>query len=168
MSQPKSSTRFFQTCLGVFQGGGCRGAAFAGAFAAACARKVGFAGVAGTSAGSIAAALVGAGASPDSLMKSLKELDFMKLLRDPVAVPEPPAGWAARTGLKLAGIVKPDLNEAARILKYRGMYSSEGLEEWLNDELKKLLRRAGNRVKFKDLPIPTFVVAADIITNDVK
>jgi predicted acylesterase/phospholipase RssA len=168
MNRSKSPTRFFQTCLGVFQGGGCRGAAFAGAFAAACARNVGFAGVAGTSAGSIAAALVGAGASSESLMKSLKELDFLKLLREPIPVAEPPAGWAARAGLKLAGMVKSDLNKAATILKYRGMHSSEGIEQWLNDELKKLLPAAGNRVKFKHLRIPTYVVAADIITNDVK
>jgi predicted acylesterase/phospholipase RssA len=55
-------TRFFRTCVGVFQGGGCRGAALAGAYQEAVARGVTFAEVAGTSAGSIVAALIGAGA----------------------------------------------------------------------------------------------------------
>jgi predicted acylesterase/phospholipase RssA len=168
MNRSKSPTRFFQTCLGVFQGGGCRGAAFAGAFAAARARNVGFAGVAGTSAGSIAAALVGAGASSESLMKSLKELNFVALLRNPIPVAQPPAGWRVRVVLKVAGMVKSDLRRAATVLKFRGMYSSEGIEQWLNDELKKLLPSAGSRVKFKHMTIPTYVVAADILTNDVK
>ena len=76
-------TRFFQTCFGVFQGGGCRGAAFVGAIEEAKARGVDFAGVAGTSAGSIVAALLGAGATADFLRKSIEELGRAPLLRDP-------------------------------------------------------------------------------------
>jgi len=89
-------TRFFQTCFGVFQGGGCRGAAFVGALEQATARGVDFAGVAGTSAGSIVAALLGAGATPDYLRKVLQELSFMGLLEDPEPVAGERAGIAGR------------------------------------------------------------------------
>jgi predicted acylesterase/phospholipase RssA len=161
----KTPTRFFQTCLGVFQGGGCRGAAFAGALEEAIvARGVDFAGVAGTSAGSIVAALMGAGATADYILNSLKALDFTKLLKEPEEIPNKP-GFAARAGLGLTGLFL----DAAKIIRYNGRYSSKGLEDWLNDRLKELLPiTKGARVKFRDLPTPTYIVAADIISNDVK
>ena len=55
-------TRFYSDCIGVFQGGGCRAAAFAGAYDAAFKLGVRFSEVAGTSAGAIVAALLAAGA----------------------------------------------------------------------------------------------------------
>ena len=60
-------TNHFTNVLGVFQGGGVRGAALAGAYAEAHARGVRFSAVAGTSAGSIVAALIAAGAPPKYL-----------------------------------------------------------------------------------------------------
>lgn len=52
---------------GVFQGGGARGVAYAGALAALHARHHWFAAVAGSSAGAITAALVAAGLEPDRI-----------------------------------------------------------------------------------------------------
>lgn len=63
------NTKFFKTCLGVFQGGGCKGVALAGAYKAAVKAGVHLSEVAGASAGSIIAALVGAGASPEFITK---------------------------------------------------------------------------------------------------
>src|SRR4051812_21355806 len=57
-------TLLFADCVGVFQGGGCRAAAFAGAYTAACERGVHFSEVAGTSAGAMVAALIACGAEP--------------------------------------------------------------------------------------------------------
>ena len=88
---PSQRTVFFSDCVAVFQGGGCRGAAFAGAFAAATAAGVGVAAVAGTSAGSIVAALIGAGADADYLSRALKSLDFISLLQSPDGRPSHPA-----------------------------------------------------------------------------
>ena len=50
-----AKTEFFHSCLGVFQGGGCRAAALVGAYEEAVNRGVHFTEVAGTSAGSIIA-----------------------------------------------------------------------------------------------------------------
>src|SRR5882672_5351355 len=76
-------TIFFKSCLGVFQGGGCRAAAFAGAYEEAARRGVSFSEVAGTSAGSIVAALIGAGATPPFVREKLSKLDFKSFLNAP-------------------------------------------------------------------------------------
>jgi predicted acylesterase/phospholipase RssA len=161
----KPRTRFFQTCLGVFQGGGCRGAAFSGAIAEAEDRGVSFAGVAGTSAGSIVAALLGAGASAPTIQNTLSNLDFLDLLRKPERVPSDVSGIVMRSCL---GIARHVLKDAATVWEYHGLHSSRGIEEWVNDQLNQLLPSVKGRVLFRDLPVPTYVVAADIIANDVK
>src|SRR5882762_3560006 len=98
----KKNTRFFQTCLGGFQGGGCRGAAFVGALSEATMRGVDFAGVAGTSAGSVVAALVGAGATPEFLKNTLGALDFTSLLKAPEPIAPEPASAMTTLGLFVA------------------------------------------------------------------
>ena len=57
----KMETIYFSYCWGVFDGGGVRGAAHAGAYYAARNAGISFERVAGTSAGSIVAALIAAG-----------------------------------------------------------------------------------------------------------
>jgi len=74
-------TRHFTDCLGVFQGGGCRTAAYAGAYREAHSAQVRFAGVAGTSAGAIVAALIATGAVPDQLDEALDRLQFLSFLQ---------------------------------------------------------------------------------------
>ena len=69
-------TVFFTACRGVFAGGGCRAAAHVGAFEAAVEAGINFSEVAGTSAGSIIAAFVGAGASPEFLRRHFGKLAF--------------------------------------------------------------------------------------------
>jgi predicted acylesterase/phospholipase RssA len=76
-------TKHFQNCLGVFQGGGCRGAAFVGAYQEAIRRGVSFSEVVGTSAGSIVAALIGAGANAAQLEQLIKTLDFKQFQQEP-------------------------------------------------------------------------------------
>ena len=76
-------TKFFQACRGVFEGGGCRGAGHVGAYEAAIRCGVNLSEVAGTSAGSIVAALIGAGASPEFLLRTCAYLKFSELLAEP-------------------------------------------------------------------------------------
>jgi predicted acylesterase/phospholipase RssA len=57
----------YTRCLGVFQGGGAKGAAYAGALQGVAEREYWFSEVAGASAGAITAALVASGAAPDEL-----------------------------------------------------------------------------------------------------
>ena len=75
-------TRFFKTCRGVFQGGGCRAAALVGAYAMAHQVGVRFAEVAGTSAGSILAALIAAGADPKYIEVAVRDLDSEAFLQN--------------------------------------------------------------------------------------
>lgn len=72
-------------CLGVFQGGGCKAVAYVGAFKAAQNAGIGFSEVAGTSAGSIFAALIAAGATPEQLEKIVRSGDLQKI---PVPIEE--------------------------------------------------------------------------------
>ncbi|MCZ6651944.1 MAG: patatin-like phospholipase family protein [Planctomycetota bacterium] len=145
MIEAPSTTRFFSTCLGVFQGGGCRAAAFAGAYAKAKELNVTFVEVAGTSAGSIVAALIAAGATPEYLKDKLRELDFRNLLKRTTRVP-----------FRYAGLVL-----------HLGIYDSTPIEEWVGGVLKECLKTA-KPVTFADLRIPTTVVAADLITKQPK
>ena len=163
---------FFEHCLGVFQGGGCRGAALAGAYKAAIECGVNFAEVAGTSAGSIMAALVGANAKPEDVCEKVGDLEFKRFL-----------GKAERHGgckgifwriggrfLCLIGLLlfwkKPKW--LGRVALYGGIYSSKPLEDWMNEELSSLLPDARGAVKFRDLPIPTRIVATDLSTYEAK
>src|SRR5437764_92578 len=80
---PPSSTRFFKSCFGVFQGGGCRASALAGCYKAAVECGVTFAEVAGTSAGSIVAALVGARAEPAFVITEVGQINFKSFQSPP-------------------------------------------------------------------------------------
>lgn len=154
-------TPFFNTCLGVFQGGGCRAAALAGAYQAAVEQGAHFAQVAGTSAGSIVAALVGAGASPTFVLETLRALDFRRLLQpaergsnESIFVKLPL--WVAR---KLG---PSDVRQIATLLRWGGLYSSSGIEAWIDGVLAKLLPDAKRPICFGDLPVPAYVVATDV------
>jgi predicted acylesterase/phospholipase RssA len=82
-ASPIYKTRFYSDCIGVFQGSGCRAAAFGGAYDATFRLGVRFSEVAGTSAGSIVAALIAAGADPTFLLAKLETLNFELLLVKP-------------------------------------------------------------------------------------
>ncbi|WP_158262572.1 MULTISPECIES: patatin-like phospholipase family protein [Pirellulaceae] len=150
-----ASTRFFKSCLGVFQGGGCRGAALAGAYAAAIESGVHFAEVAGTSAGSIIAVLVGAGASPEFVWKKLSELEFERFLQKPDPV-EPSVGWLSRYAISWKS------KELAEVLRRGGLYSSSYIETWVDDALAELLPDAPRPIQFGSLVKPTYVVASNV------
>ena len=81
VNEPIQRTRFFSNCWGVFEGGGVRGAALAGAYQAATEAGIRFNRVAGTSAGSIVAALVAAGGKPDLISNRLMSKDFLELIK---------------------------------------------------------------------------------------
>src|SRR5260370_38652435 len=76
-------THFFSNSIGVFQGGGVRAAAFAGAFDEATQLGMGFSAVAGTSAGPIVAALIAPVAQPEFVIKKLSDTNFRDLLTAP-------------------------------------------------------------------------------------
>ena len=155
-------TRFFRTCVGVFQGGGCRGAALAGAYQEATARGVTFAEVAGTSAGSIVAALIGAGATPEHVSNVLVNLSFTSLLTPPEALCNRPLFAHLLSWL-------PGLGLALDLYYDRGLYSAKGIETWVEDRLRELLPRASRpAVTFEDLIIPTSIIVTDTLAQKVE
>lgn len=159
-----SETRFFRTCFGVFQGGGCRGAAFVGAYDESVRRGVSFAGVAGASAGSVVAALVGAGLSPKDLETIIRSMDFRTFL----AEPEAPEGSSIFAPWIVSASKLLPWHIYARIWHYRGLYSSRQVESWLNKALQEYLGISQRNVRFRDLPIPTWIVGTDLVSRDVK
>lgn len=153
-------TVFFKSCLGVFQGGGCRGAAFVGAYEEAVARGVSFAEVAGTSAGSIIAAFIGAGANPEQLNKFIADLDFGRFMKSG----EAPAGKRS-VGRFFASVIWPKFRN---VWFDRGLHSSKEIEVWVESCLRELLPEHEGQIKFKDLLIPTYIVSTDLVNVDVR
>jgi predicted acylesterase/phospholipase RssA len=165
---PPQRTTFFESCRGVFQGGGCRAAALAGAIYAANRCGVNFTAVAGTSAGSIVAALIGAGAEPSFIMKNVKDLDFRRLLRPPITQDATDRRIPGVVQTMLAATCIATLSSAGKVLRWGGMYSSVEIEKWIERLLKQLLPNVVGPVHFEHLVIPTYIVATDLASNKAK
>lgn len=131
---------------GVFEGGGAKGAAYAGALEAMRDEHWWFRAVAGASAGGITAALVAAGLTPEEI-----------------------ADWTPRALGTLA--VVPTLGGLRRLARRTGYYGNEQLLELLESVLDAQCRRFGvprdsGRVTFAQLyratGIELYIVAADL------
>jgi predicted acylesterase/phospholipase RssA len=159
-------TKFFQNCLGVFQGGGCRGAAYAGAYKKSIELGISFSEIVGTSAGSIIAVFIGAGASPTEIDKIIEELDFNDLLIDPQK-----KDFFQKHGIKKflsKFLLDQEIKLAIKILEYLGLHSSKKIEQWIEGNLQKILAISNRPVLFKDLIIPTIVTATDIQKSAIQ
>jgi len=126
----------------VFEGGGVKGIALAGAVRAAEMFGVTFDRVAGTSSGSIVAALIAAGYSAEEMKAIIEATPFSSFLH--------------RAPLFNARVVGP----ALRLLLFKGLYSGDVLENWARD----LLAAKGVRT-FGDLPRGKLRIIASDITN---
>ena len=96
-----------------------------------------FSEVAGTSAGSIVAALLAAGADPAFLLAKLEKLDFPSLLVKPTRS-------TFSTGSKLVSVFQivpfksEGLNSIVGIARLGGLHSSVGIKTWVETCLKEL------------------------------
>ncbi|MCD1260664.1 patatin-like phospholipase family protein [Paenibacillus athensensis] len=125
---------------GVFEGGGVKGIALAGAVSAAEAKGYTFHQVAGTSAGAIVAAFLAAGYSGTELKTLIMQMPFTSFLQ--------------RAPIFNTRIIGP----AARLWLKKGLYSGEALEHWVQQKL--LLK--GVRT-FADLKLNQLrIIASDI------
>jgi predicted acylesterase/phospholipase RssA len=158
-----SQTKFFQNCLGVFSGGGCKAIAFAGAYEEAVSGGIHLNQVAGTSAGSIVAALIGAGASPEFLTEAMNNLDFTQLLDKPETIQKNSRSKYHRRALLLYFFC---FKKIARIIRKGGVYSSRKIDIWVKDKLKQLSGK--DETLFRDLPIPTYIIGTNIMTSKIK
>lgn len=160
-------TSFFVGARGVFQGGGCRGAAHVGAYQAALDCGVRLSEVAGTSAGSIIAALIGAGASPEYLKANLLELDFRTFL-------VPPEGstiehrWLSKPLRMIPIRWLVQQFHWGRAFLFGGAHSSIAIQVWMDARLAELLPNARSPIKFRDLVVPTSIVTTDLGEASVK
>jgi len=126
----------------VFEGGGVKGIALAGAVTAAEACGVTFNRVAGTSSGSIVAALIAAGCRSDELKAIIEATPFKSFLQ--------------RSPIFNAKIIGP----ALRLFIRKGLYSGDALELWI----RNILLAKGVKV-FGDLPVGKLRIIASDITN---
>ncbi|EJN09035.1 putative esterase of the alpha-beta hydrolase superfamily [Bradyrhizobium sp. YR681] len=163
-------TEYFSSCAAVFEGGGVRGAAFAGVYAACLDVGIRFNRVAGSSAGSVAAAFVAAGGTPDAIKTKLMQLDMAKL-QGPPALPVPFKG-ASRWASVLSAVPVDMAKRIAYFLKYSGSYNSAPIRDWVELSLREMLAAGGRpvdqAVRFRDLPLPLYVVAADVLQRGPK
>jgi NTE family protein len=125
---------------GVFEGGGVKGIALAGAVSAAMQNGHEFHQVAGTSSGSIVASFLAAGYNGDEMKAMIMQTPFQAFLK--------------RSPIFNTKVIGP----AVRLLVKKGLYSGEALESWMQ---QKLLAK-GIRT-FGDLPPNRLrIIASDI------
>ncbi len=124
----------------VFEGGGVKGIALAGAIRAAEQLGFTFSKVAGTSSGAIVASMLAAGYTAEEMKELILQTPFGKLVR--------PSDW-----MRIKWIGPP-----IRLLLYRGLYSGDPLEHWVRD-----LLAAKHIHTFADIPEGKLrIVASDI------
>lgn len=125
---------------GVFEGGGVKAIALAGAIKAAEERGIKFNQVAGTSSGAIVASLLAAGYTADELKQIISETPFTDFL--------------VKSWLHQMPVIGP----AVRLLVKKGLYSGQRLEQWIAEKLAA----KGIRT-FADLPRGKLkIIASDI------
>lgn len=161
----------FINSKGVFQGGGCKAVAFIGAYEAALENGVCFTEFAGTSAGSLFAAIIAAGASVDEMKSFINSLDIPNLI-ERSQKKRKPWGCLRLEFLKVIGKflmhLKPSMvNALVSTLSDRGMCDAKILEEVVESELQKLLK-INTQVRFSDLKYPLTIIASDIKKHSVR
>ena len=126
----------------IIKGGGVKGLAFAGALLE-LEKYFSFDTFAGTSAGAIAAVLLGAGYKPNELLEILENKDFNEFMD--------------------ASILKGILN----FIRTRGFYPGDEIENWINLLLKKKLfaNFEDAEIELQHLPLHTIVYSARIKTG---
>ena len=137
----------FSSCKGVFQGGGAKGLAYLGAYKAAKEAGVNFTEVCGTSVGSLFAAFIAAGATPQQMQDIVDRMDVEKLFKIPF--------W------------KKLIPKKGSLLKSPFYVDPKALEEFIETELRNLLS-LNSKVEFRDLPKPLTIIASDLRNHTYK
>lgn len=158
-------TKYFDSCKGVFQGGGCKAIVYIGAYKEAYRRGVFFSELAGTSAGSVIAALIAAGASPDYLEKKVKGLDFKMFTHDykkASGMTKWLLKWKFPTSLK----DKVKYLNVDAIRENWGIFDNQVVERFVEECLTELMGKSG--VTFSELIPNLHIICADLQRHRVK
>lgn len=127
---------------GVFSGGGIKGLTFIGAFEVLEEKGIRFKRVAGTSAGSLMAALIAAGYTPKEIYQEIAHIDMTQFLdRRTTFIPIPLLKWLP-------------------IYWRLGLFKGQAFEKWIDS----LLSKKGVRT-FSDLPPGKLKVIVSDLTN---
>jgi len=159
-------TRYFDNCKAVFQGGGCKAIAYIGAYKEAYKRGVFFSELSGTSAGSLFAALIAAGAKPDYLEELVQKIDFADFVSD-----YKEAGFGTKFFAKR--ILPDEFSDFAEYLskeaitKDYGIFSMSKIMSFVGDQLKALTG-LNKDITFADLTPDLHIVSGDLKTHKVK
>ena len=159
-------TKYFTSCKGVFQGGGCKAIAYIGAYKKAYERGVFFSELAGTSAGSIIAALIACGAKPEYLETIVKNIDFKDFISD-----YEKAKWWQTPLLKC--ILPKQYRHYAKYLslgslkRNYGIFKINVLENFIDNHLRQLTGLQ-HPVTFNDLIPNLHVISADLEKHTIK
>lgn len=143
----------FTSCKGVFQGGGVKGLAYVGAYKAAVEAGVNFTEVCGTSAGSIFAAFIAAGATPEQLQNIVDRMDVDALFHIP---------WYSK--IKMRDI---PIGVGISIKRHGYVLDTKKLENLLNSELGDILG-IGGIITFRHLRKPLTVITSDLQHHTYK
>lgn len=159
-------TKYFTSCKGVFQGGGCKAIAYIGAYKKAYERGVFFSELAGTSAGSIIASLIACGAKPEYLENIVLNLDFKRFISN-----------YERPNMLMKFICQHILPKQYRqylqylslgsLLKNYGIFNINALEDFIDEHLRKLTGLQ-HPVTFNDLIPNLHIVSADLEKHTIK
>lgn len=159
-------TKYFTSCKGVFQGGGCKAIAYIGAYKKAHERGVFFSELAGTSAGSIIAALIASGAKPEYLEEIVQNLDFKQFISNYDS-----PFWLNKFFYKMA-LPKPykqyvEYGSIDSLLKKYGIFNADSIENFVDSHIRHLTGLT-RPVLFKDLIPNLHIVCADLEKHNVK
>ena len=168
----------------IFEGGGAKGLAHVGALKVLEDRDISLRGVAGTSAGSIVAALVAANFRADEIYSAsdrsgVFNLDFKGLfestdwevlekLRENVR-----SSFGARRYwplvLNLASFYIKNRDSIGMLKQRGGLLRTDVFKNWLNKTLAEKLQCDPNHVVlFRDLPLPLKIIATDVETQSLR
>lgn len=184
-------TKYFDNCFAVFQGGGCKAVAYIGAYEEAYKRGVLFTELAGASAGAVIAALIAAGATPQYLMRLLKDTDFVSLIQGSFSRWEKakyylfvvfsllltliffililPFVWHYKPrNFLLFQYFKLYIWIVRKCVTVLGLFSTQRLENLLNEKLKEVTNNDNGIVTFRDINPNLHIVASDILNNKEK
>lgn len=149
----------FSNTFGVFEGGGVRGIALAGAYQSAHDNGVRFGAVAGTSAGSIIAALIAAGARPEKIAEFLRNKQFQDLLCE---VDKNERLYKRPLWSRPARWVLPARYSDRLTLWHDGaLHGVRELKKWVDEILCEVTGKVGP-LQFADLDLPLYVVSTNL------
>ncbi len=175
-------------CFAIFEGGGAKGLAHIGALKAAEERGALFLGVAGTSAGSIVAALAAAGWSADELYdphaaageKGVLEKDFLDFfdrdLWDQLVAfkADAEATFAGRSAawawLRAPGFYRRQRAILGQLAASRGFFHTDAFRAWIEERLREKVDGSGPHgdVLFKDISTPLKIIATDLTRQRIR